>query len=300
MRALGARYRNDQRFSYLDIRGYGNYGEWWVHDGFPTISTTNALRLVDAAVDAFSEGGVLRKHLVMLTSRDDALRHALGRSPKVGVRADCLGSDLGPATGFISDPGHPARSRWQTAPFVVEWCGNPGYDAMVAASEQAARDVPDYHIAAISSGNIDNVGDPPYSAYATATKCSGYRFELDEATLPGTLRAGSTFSVTTKWSNVGVTPAYDDWNVTVQLRNPSTGAVALRGTSSLNLRSLLPTGETPKTVTDSFVLPSGVGAGTYDVVVQVVDPAGYARPLNLAIYGKAGDGSYRLGSVKVG
>lgn len=297
MAALGARYRNDPRFSYLDIRGYGNYGEWWVHNGFPTISGPNALRLVDASVNAFSQGGELRKHLVMLTPRDDALRYALSRSPKVGVRADCLGSDLGPAVGYIADPAHPARSRWQTAPFVTEWCGNPGNQSQFDAAE---RDVSAYNIASISSGNIDGVGDPPNGAYERATKRSGYRIELDEVSLPATLNAGGAFSVATKWSNVGVTPAYDDWNVTLQLRNPATGAVVVRATSSLNLRSLLPTGSTPRSHADSFVVPSGVAAGTYDVVVQVLDAAGYAKPLNLAIHGKAADGSYKVGSVRVG
>lgn len=304
MRALGDRYRDDDRFGYMDIRGYGNYGEWHIEpgprypgpDGQQDITAANAVRVVDAAVDAFMVDGVLQKPLVMLTPRDDALRHALTRSPRVGVRADCLGSELGPATGYIASEDHPARSRWQTAPFVTEWCGDTGSQE---AFEQAARDVATYHVATVSSGNIDNVGDPPSEAYVQAIKASGYRIELSALRMNQVLDAGRPFAVVTSWSNVGVTPAYDEWEVTLQLRDRHTGAATDVGVSRLDLRSLLPTQGVPVSVVDTFVVPAKTKPGTYDVAVLVRHASGYLGPLRLAVEGRADDGSYVVGTVRV-
>lgn len=304
MDALGERYREDERFGYMDIRGYGNYGEWHLQPGprYPgpegqqDITTASAVRLVDAAVNAFSDGSVLLKTLVMLTPRDDALRHALGRSTRVGVRGDCLGGELGPAGGYIAAEDHPARSRWQTAPFVTEWCGNEGTEDQF---RRAARDVVAYHVATVSSGNIDNVGDPPSEAYQQAIKMSGYRIELNALSILGVLEAGEPVTVATSWSNSGVTPAYDEWDVTFQLRNRRTGATVHAGRSTLDLRALLPTGGVPVSMVDSFVVPAKVKPGSYDVAVLVRDPSEYLAPLRLAVEGRAEDGSYVVGTVRV-
>jgi hypothetical protein len=101
--------------------------------------------------------------------------------------------------------------------------------------------------------------------------------------------------VTSRWANLGVTPAYERWTVQFQLRH---GATTIWQTaSSLNLETFLPTAD--QSVSDPWQIPASIPPGTYDLLVVVTDPSGYRRPLPLAIDGQLADGSYRVGSVQV-
>ena len=157
----------------------------------------------------------------------------------------------------------------------------------------------------VSSGNFAKSGASGLSAYSaaeqagfvSATRLSGYRFVLDSLKLPSALASSSDFTVTTQWENVNVAPAYLLFNVMVQLRD-SANTVVWQAKSDLDLRQLLPTGGSPVEWTDHFNL-GGLEPGTYQVAVQIVDPAQISPPLQLAIEGRQPDGSYPLGSIEV-
>ena len=112
--------------------------------------------------------------------------------------------------------------------------------------------------------------------------------------MPSRLAAGSQFAVVSNWSNVGVTPAYNPWDVTLQLRSAS-GATVWSGTSKLDLEHFLPG---TQSTTDTFTL-GHVAPGRYRVVLVVLDPKHYYGPLALAVTHRAFDGSYPIGSVVV-
>lgn len=85
----------------------------------------------------------------------------------------------------------------------------------------------------------------------------------------------------------------------IELRDPVSGGTALATRSSIELRTFLPTGDAPVTADDAITVPASVAPGSYDVHLRVVSLDGYLEPLNLAIAGRAADGSYKLGSVEV-
>ena len=59
MAELGKRYANDPRLGYVDVGGYGKYGEWWVDGAAVHITDANGLRMIKAVTTAFPTKHVL-------------------------------------------------------------------------------------------------------------------------------------------------------------------------------------------------------------------------------------------------
>jgi hypothetical protein len=295
MAALGNKYGNDVRLGWLDIGGYGSWGEWHLYQQTGTpITQANMDTLITDVVNAFPN-----KTALAMTPNATFLADAMNISPHIGVRVDCLGANgLG---GGLVDQVPAALSRWQTEPFVTEWCNGTlggSNDEFATGNQQVAQ----YHISMLSSGNYPtrytSMSSYDQQQFMNANKEAGYRYQLDTMTLPSSISRGTSFSVSTQWENVNVAPTYEPWTVQLLLRN-SSGSIIYAGNSSLNLRTLLPTNGTPRTVADAFTLPASIVTGTYYAAVRVVDPSGYLAPMSLANQGRNADGSYALGSVTV-
>jgi hypothetical protein len=296
MAALGARFANDPRLGWVDIGGYGDWGEWhlWKQEGI-RITEANMNTLMSDVVNAFPN-----KTTLAMTTNATFLADAMKLSPHVGVRMDCLGTQFG-TDGALIDQVPAALERWKTAPVVTEWC-NDTLGELVDEYALGDSEVAKYHISLLSSGNYpERYGDmstADKASFQHANKSSGYRYELDEATLPAQIAQGSSFEVASSWANVNFAPAYEAWSVQFELRD-ATGVVRWTGDSSLDLRRLLPTNGTAHEVYDKFVLPSNVGAGIYTLAVRVVDSSGYLSPMHLADQVRLSDGSYLLGTVAI-
>jgi hypothetical protein len=309
MTALSNRFADDSRVGWLDIGLYGDWGEWhvarWPYgvdelDAQP-ITPANARRLVDMQVQAFPN-----KHLLMLTANVDALRYALSLSPLIGWRNNCLGTrGMG---GMAENPEVLTllEDRWKTAPVITEYCRSARSGD--GTFELARSQVQKYHVSLVSNNGVNNWASytpQQQAAFEQANKLAGYRFVLDSVDSPPRLQPGTSFLVTTRWSNVGVTPTYDPWAVTVQLRRPTTGDVVWQEISHLDLRQLLPTvdalsgSDAPVAIQDTFTLPDGLVPDTYDLVLTILDPGHFEAPLALAIRGSRPDGSYPLGTLTV-
>ena len=296
--ALAQRYNNDPRLGWVDMFPYGDWGEWHTY-GFPDnviapMTLANKQKLINTNIAAFSH-----KRIVMFTSSADALTYALSRSKSIGIRVDCLGMpEMGGATHQLQQVSL-AQERWRTAPFIVETCTKPDF-------QMALEQVKTYHIAMIGDGNFvyDTYSSLQQQYLKQTFATSGYRFVINSMTLPSRITTNTSFLVTTAWSNVNMTPAYNPWNITLRLSN-SAGKIVWRGTSKLDLQKFMPTTNqtthtnTPIQFTDKFVLPSTLRTGKYTVSVQVLDPNNYYAPLQLAIEGRTTDGSYVLGNVSV-
>jgi hypothetical protein len=325
-KALGDRYGNDPRLGFVDIGGYGNWGEWhnWPYTsaypgplGQSQVTLDGAKAIINAVVDHFPSKLVLAQPG---DSRFDAshsgdpvrdvnsyiLQYALGKSLRVGLRDDCLGGDVvmqnaqkALLAAQILGPIDPL-DRWKTAPFVTEWCGNivPGAKATFTGGDQQ---VSQYHVSMLSSGNYhqpwNDFDASQQAAFIHANKVAGYRYVLNSVTLSGTITRNSSFSVTSSWRNANVAPTYDAWRVKYQLRDPLSHAVVFEALSGLDLKKVLPA-TTATIVADTFNV-GPLARGEYDLVVSVVDPGGNLAPMNLAIQGRLDDGSYELGRLRV-
>lgn len=280
MAELGRRYGDDPRLGYVDVGGYGSYGEWHVADGAP-ISDTDGLAVVKAVTTAFPT-----KHVLINTMTPvDFTLAALRANPNLGLRTDSLGC---PDMYSMVAVDKRLQKVWRTRPFFSEWCTRAD---PVLGAQQVRR----FHVSTLSSGNMpwDHASLDPRqrSAYATALATAGYRLRLRSLTLPRSIAAGDRIAVRTAWVNQGSAPTYDRWDVRLTLtRAGSATTVSL--------------GEQLRGVTDSsrrrtrITLPD-LGRGRYAVSVSVVDPTGYSAPMYLANAGRTSSGAYRVGSVTV-
>jgi hypothetical protein len=304
LQALGRRYDNDPRLGWVDISSYGDWGEWhvarWPYPaptGATPITTANAESIVRMNVEAFPHTRLLMQHQTTVSDGDDhaALLYALDHYPSIGIRNDCLGDSwFTKDMTYLYDKYPIVANRWKTAPFMTEPCGG----GFATAASQIAK----FHVANIGNGNFGDLAEysPTSRAYlARDNIMSGYRFALAGVAMPSSISRTKSFVVRSRWSNTGVTPAYEPWDVTFELRVPDTGRVAWAGRSNLDLRALLPTGRRTHAVVDELSLGSTVPRGRYTVAVAVLDPAHALPPLALAVQGRTPDGAYLLGSISV-
>jgi hypothetical protein len=283
----GVSMADDPRLGWLDMGGYGDWGEWHLSNqtGAP-ITHANMDTIMKSVVTAFP-----KVWTVAMTERARWLNDAVAMSPKVGLRVDCLGADFAQEGVHISDADKQVRTRWRTAPFISEWCGDASNPAL------GVSEVRNYHISMLSSGNAPR---PPSdeAKFELANKLGGYRYRVDRVTVPSALVRGVPFTLSSKWENVNVAPAYEPWTTRFQLRN-SSGSAVWSASSSLDLRHLMPTNGTPARIRDRFTIPSTVPAGSYTLTVRIVDPQHYLAPLRLADRGRTRHGAYPLGTITV-
>ncbi|WP_343668040.1 DUF4832 domain-containing protein [Chitinophaga sp.] len=106
----------------------------------------------------------------------------------------------------------------------------------------------------------------------------GYRLVLKDATLPSGLAASDPLSVTIHLQNTGYAAPY----------NPRPVQLLLRNTESKKIDTLTFTTEVRKwltgdiTLRQSFTLPAGIAAGTYEVLLNL--PDGYTSLRNMPAY----------------
>ncbi len=139
MAELGRRYGDDPRLGYVDVGGYGSYGEWHV-DGGARISDATGLAVVEAVTSAFPTKHVL---INTMTSVDFTLA-ALKANPNLGIRTDSLGC---PDMYSMVAVDERLQDVWRTRPFFSEWCTRAD---PVLGAQQVRR----FHVSTLSSGNM--------------------------------------------------------------------------------------------------------------------------------------------------
>ena len=282
MAELGRRYGDDPRLGYVDVGGYGSYGEWHVAGG-TRISDTNGLAMVEAVTSAFPATHVLINTMTPAPFTLQALR----AHPHLGLRTDGLGC---PDMYSTVPTDRRLQKVWRTRPFFSEWCTRAD---PVLGAQQVRR----FHISTLSSGNMpwshSALTGTQRAAYATALATAGYRIRLRSVTLPVSFAAGSRIVVRTSWLNQGTAPTYDAWDVRLTFVRRGSRAVV-----STSLGEQLD-GLIGQQRRRASVTPAGLRPGAYDVWLTVVDPSGYSAPMNLANAGRSAAGGYRVGTVKV-
>ncbi|PKW26528.1 DUF4832 domain-containing protein [Phycicoccus duodecadis] len=280
---LGRRYGADPRIGYVDVGGFGKFGEWG--PAGTDITPTNAMRLIGAVADAFPTKHVLLSAVPMWTKRPDITGQALAAYSNLGLRNDCLGGTQ------IQYAPAPYDTVWKTRPFNTEWC--TGGDPVLAAKQ-----VKGYHLSTVGSANLrltwETMTATQRAGYADAIASAGFRYSVTRASFTK-LAPGTDFTATLTLANTGSAPTYDPWNVNVVVKD-STGYRVATLPFTANLTSVLP-GSTA--ITRTLHLPT-IANGQYSVSLEVLDPERYLDPMRLANAGRASDGSYPLATVSVG
>ncbi|MCS7056420.1 MAG: Ig-like domain-containing protein, partial [Thermoflexales bacterium] len=323
MNALSV-FDGDPRLAYIDIGIYGHWGEWHMSGlGFssipPEINATSATRarLVDIVNQAFQKTRIL-----MLPDVDGdypdrsgtGFTYAMQNYPRMGVRKDNLSN-----IWFEQEVSHwfpnvqaAFQNRWRTTPFVTEFFGGENDAALQLAESQVIS----YHVSMVATNQWHNS-----TQRIEIGKAAGHRFQLNQATWPDSVQAGYRFEIVSRWSNVGVAPAYENWSPTWELYT-SGGTKVWSARSRLDLQRLLPTTinpdtdvnteeteangkNAPVTITDDLTLPANLAAGTYTLRLRVPlilangSEHPYLPPLALATQGRDAQGRYTLGTITV-
>lgn len=243
------------KINYIDIRGYGQWGEWHsVGFGQPVSSMPAGTRPTVATYKRFIDGHIAafpNYPLVMLMAALDAEWLDNTMTPKevtdyilkarnnfglIGIRRDQWGA----TDNYIKDyfennnrnwNGGPAfktiiMERWKYAPLVGEPMG-PGSNL-----SDLPRQVTFYHAASVGNGNYTaNTQSMDY--FRQAENLAGYKLSLTS----GQVKISSTsISMSISLENIGTTPCYEDYNLVYQLKN-SGGAIV--GTFTSNWKAAL-------------------------------------------------------------
>ncbi|MEP7375519.1 MAG: PKD domain-containing protein [Chitinophagaceae bacterium] len=317
---------------YIDIRGFGSWGEWHVYgtapgnnyNNFPagTYPTVNTFKgIVNAQVNNYQDF-----RLVIITNALDAARLGNTGTPAevaayiytrttnkgfVGFRMDHFGDHTGDNeladdsyddyqlqknsasfAGFRLDTAF--NNRYRLAPFYGEPPGGPTSSFGIVQGV-FPRQVRKWRVAMVGNGNFGQ-GNTPTGQAADSVK-QGYREAGYHLRITGgNVIVGSQLTTNVKWRNYGLTPTYEHWTVQYSLRNGA-GTTVWTSNSAFDPYLFLPDyGELTKT--DVFALP-GIAAGNYSLYVTIKDPVGYRLPLPLQITGRDANGSYLLTNITI-
>ncbi len=298
----------------IDIRGYGDFGEWTNNDFSGPTGTQATAASLDSIISyhvhvyntfqcvymmATADGGQLSNTNIPPATGYYALTvtNSVG---KLGWRRDSWGqtdnylsqwTDANPTVFNGLSFKTEIMNRYQFAPIV----GEPQDGGSAGNFTSLAAQMTKYGVTSFGNGNFNNgVNATIQNSFRAASKAAGYRIILTGGSMTTTLTGGNTFNVSLNWQNIGAAPDYKNWNVTFELRS-SNNAVVWSGTSSFNPKLFLPSG-TPSAISDNFTLPSTVPQGTYSMYLIIRDPVGFRKPLPLGITGVNSDGSYLLRS----
>jgi hypothetical protein len=308
----------------IDVRGFGPWGEWhhayfisdasqpdgtpgsWPVGMRPTVATLKRI------VDSYTQNFPKFQLAAMIAAFDAQWLDNTWNPPAIAQYVLDASNDAGPlgwrrdqwgsGDQYVRDyldqnnrsfnGGPPFKTaimnRWQTAPIIGEpECS--GVDMSLLPDQVSL-----YHATKVGNGNYCTTPSTTLSNNVReASRLMGYRIVLSGGSAPDSAKAGFNIPIELDWRNVGIAPVYENWNVTFELQDRSTGAVLLSAPSSHQLRQWLPQASDTQ-VTDMVFLPATLPAGDYRLVVKIVDPTGYRDPLPLAIDGRRDDGSYTL------
>lgn len=321
----GVPYKNV--INYIDVRGYGGWGEWHAVGIAENISkypngtrpTTASLKaIIDAHVDGFPNHQLVAlmatfdaEYLGNIWNPPEIAYYALTVKNKRGLlgwRRDNWGARDSYIDATLKDNkrsfnsmvfGPVIAERYKYAPVNGEpMNGGPVVVYNGCEYGDLEAQMRKYGAASFGNGNYQGVQNKACAKtnILAAAKASGYRYIINGGKFTSSVASDRKLTVTLNWWNKGIAPTYEDWDTMIELRN-STGALAWSGKSQHVMRLFLPEAN-QRPVTDTFVLPQ-LAPGNYSLFVSVKDPNRYRKPLTLAIDGRQSDGAYYVGVVKL-
>jgi hypothetical protein len=318
----GVRYQDV--VSYVDIRGYGSWGEWNMvfaastPAAYPTGRqplASSLIRIIDAHRTAFPNTQLMGmiaafdgQQLPNTWVPDEVGYHMLtatNNRGKIGWRRDQWGWTDGYISSYLEnnpnsynglDFDTTIMNRWKYAPIMGEGpCGGTATGGPCPFWAIPAQ-VRLYHASMIGNGNFcgeEDVSVRGRDSMRLAWKTMGYRMQINSGATTASFAKGAPVTISLNWQNVGIAPVYEDWVVRYELQDQTSGVIAWTGNSSHILRLFQPS-VAATVVNDNFVIPTSIPSGTYRLVVKIVDPTGYRDPFPLAIQGRRSDGSYQI------
>ncbi|MCI0158813.1 DUF4832 domain-containing protein [Leifsonia shinshuensis] len=322
MQAFGAHYDSNPAIDTVDLRGYGEWGEWHSGHDFSSIAAREStlqqivhewstafpdkvLNLSDSYEYRDGPNGV-QPPTANASSYSQFLQwsafdYALNNTPNVTFRRDGVAGGLHEydAAG-LQDAFRSPRRLPTTLEFYDGYPLPPGFPYTLSTRlDEAFRFHPNYLTVMgwDGDGGARAFADNEPAIIARANNNLGYRFVLTKASYPRSVMAGSTLELRQDWVNRAVGRAWKQYPLKVYLTD-SAGTTVWSGTdSAFDQRDFVRGSSYP--VSSRFTLPSTVPAGSYQLRIAMVDAAGNPA-ITLAIAGKDAQGRYPIGNIVVG
>src|SRR5688572_25076394 len=253
---------------YIDIRGYGYYGEWHNAGIVDNISQYPAGRRATVStlktiINHHTQVFGLWPLMIMAATFDAGQYDAMMNPVEIGNYALTTSNAWGPlgwrrdqwgATDTYLDAilkynekrfgtGPPLKdlitTRFRTSPVTGEppRYVNPGGPCEFWDLE---RQLKDYGVTSMGNGNwgvkATLCGQENVRA---AFKRAGYRLVLEGGNISSVIQPGKPLSITLNWKNIGIAPTYENWNIVYELKN-DTNKTVWSATSSFNLKRFGP------------------------------------------------------------
>jgi Domain of unknown function (DUF4832) len=296
------------------------------------ITKSSITFLVNANLQAFPNTALVtatgNPEITKQLFRDSPLLR--GRRKPVGIRADGLGSfDPIPTWAGneysryvqIHDPiVNVVLNRYRTAPIITEWIPDPPPTGPMDYYVTGLRDVVNRHVSMTAStgfpGQLNNTPMPAdqYEVWAKANKFSGYRYAVTGEQPAEPIPASQRLTLKLRWTNYGAAPVYERWQPRYDIVS-SSGQVVRTISSRTDLRALVAdqkfedvAGEPASASNvDTVEVDPGLPSGRYQVRAAVLwrehKPNASVTvnfpPMNLAQYGRDGDGRYPVTTFTV-
>ncbi len=274
-RFLGVLYKDV--ISYIDIRGYGEFGEW---HNYPysrvipsgRVATVSTLkRIIDSHKNAFADYQLVSM-IASYTNVGSALvppevtHYMLTSSNNKGpfgwrwdswgetIYSDIFEQNRGSFNGIAFAPL--ILERWKIAPVLGEpssYVGGVSENGTRSLYWALESQIRNYHASSFGNGNYNNISAQSMrDNIIAASKASGYRIILEQGSLTGNLSAGQNMSITLNWKNIGIAPVYENWTVRFELQDQANNSVKWSDASSHQIKLWLPAANA--TVVDTLKL----------------------------------------------
>ncbi len=327
MQAAAARYNDDPYCYSVDVGAYGNWGEghnWPYEDQYPgpngqTEATVATLQqYIRIAADAFTNTWVY--YNPFQAKQDDTysgrisaevMQYALDYSDMIAPRTDAFGGgNVQWTTNDIMSTAQAAAAansvplnnqpfgRWRIAPVTAEWPGTISPGGNDGSFAEGVQQVGDWHISLVSNANYfdDDNGYTSYSpseqaAFDSVMIQAGFTYRVTHATCSWT---NSRLTAAVTWTNTGVSPTYDVWQVQYQLRDVNDTVIATIQ-SPLDLRNIRTSDDSLVDTVD--IMAASPLTGTETLHTRVIDPSGTLEPMLLGFGTRASDGAHRIGQL---
>jgi len=320
--------------AYVDLRGYGSYGEWhhcclgngygdnvssWPAGRFGTVATLKTI--IDIGADSYPNFPVC-----IIINSLDGMRfnntqipvevgiYALTKTNtfgKIGLRRDQWGDNANYYHSILENntmtfggvrADTAILNRYKYNYFTGE---PPGYNCN--NSSDVCRNgvnmgwIPDQvqTVRAYNIGNGNWGGNAPTNQSSVdsikrAWRLMGSRILVTGGTMTQTLQDGASFNVTLYMQNIGLATEHRTWTTQMILKN-SGGTTVWTGTHGFAVRGFNASA-TSSTYSTNFTL-SGASAGSgYSLYIKIIDPLNFLQPYPLGNTGRTVDGDYLVRS----
>lgn len=324
LRAVASHFRGLRAVELVDLRGYGQWGEW--HSGYQYPSIAERRQALKGIIDCYAR--CFPENFLALSYSFDpagpkalyegptghydpastkhywdyleysAFDYALG-VPNVTFRRDGAGGAVHSNERKLNEDAYRLANK---GPLMSEFVG--GY----RAASKGGRKYVDWTVADALSLHPNYVcllgwqhkdGLSFYNErpdlIAHGLRIMGYRLFPATVEYPGTIAAGAPLPLEMEWLNRGVGKAARKFHLHVALMDEQGQAAATADAGSLETDRWL--NNLAYRVSRKVIL-QGVKAGRYDLRIALIDPR-TGKPLGLPIAENSKDGFYRAGPINL-